>query len=258
MLRVLFIGDIVGAAGVAYVADRVPSLRREHAIDLVIANAENVAVSRPVPANGFGMSLDLVQQLLRSGVDVITSGNHAWDHPEADTVLSLPNVLRPLNLPAGPSGRGVAHLTVGGEVVTVINLADALAIPAALPAYPAFMAADRRGIVIVDLHAESPTFKQGFAYAVDGMAAAVLGTHTHEPTLPIHRLPGGSALVVDVGMTGAFGGVAGIDPAHFIARQRGEDPATLPPFRLADGPLVLGAILLTLDGARTVAAERLS
>ena len=137
-MNVLFIGDIVGPEATAWVAGRLPALRRDLTLDLVVANGENCAISAPTPWAGFGMTLALVEQLLSAGVDVVTSGNHGWDGPEADAVHRHPRVLRPLNVAEGALGTGVATVQAAGEPLTVVNLADAVAVEDALPAYPAW------------------------------------------------------------------------------------------------------------------------
>jgi metallophosphoesterase (TIGR00282 family) len=257
-MNVIFIGDIVGAAAVAYLAERLPGLRREHAADLVVANAENCLVSGPEVRSGFGMSVEAVETLFASGVDVITGGNHSWDGPHSATVLEHSRVLRPYNVPDGTPGRGLLSLEVAGQELSVINLAGASAVPEALPVYKSWLAARPPGTTIVDFHGESPIEKQAFAFAVDGEAAAVLGTHTHEPTLPLHLLPGGTALVTDVGMTGPLGGLAGIDPGPFVAALKEETPAAgTSPLKLAPGPVALGAVLLRVAGERTTGIQRL-
>jgi 2',3'-cyclic-nucleotide 2'-phosphodiesterase len=257
---VLFVGDVVGAAATEYVAVRVPELRRELGVDLVVANAENCAPT------GVGMTVELVELLLGSGVDAITGGNHSWDGEEAEEVLAHPRVLRPHNLAEGVPGTGLLSLDVAGETVTVLNLADggALATTRAvsgkvLPAYACWVAAERRGTVIVDFHGEHVIEKQIFACAVDGEAAAVVGTHTHEPTLPVYVLPGGTGFVTDVGMTGPLGGVQGFAPRLFVdgLKQAGDYFALgIPP--VAEGPISLGAVLLELEDGRTTRIERLS
>jgi 2',3'-cyclic-nucleotide 2'-phosphodiesterase len=246
-MRLLFIGDIVGPEAVEYLCQRLPVLRRGHALDCVVANAENCAITGPRPLDGFGMRFSLIEALLEAGVDVVTSGNHAWDGPEAEAVLAHGRVLRPYNLPQARSGKGLVSLEVAGETLSVLNLADRHAIKGATPLYEAWRAAAPTGTVVVDLHGTSGLKKQAFAHAVDGQVAAVLGTHTHEPTLLLHQLPGGTALVCDVGMTGRLG----------IAWTRGEDAQPFMPFALAQGPMVLGAVLLETKAGRTVAIERI-
>lgn len=257
-MRVLFIGDVVGPEAVRWLAERLPALRGRHGADLVVVNAENAAVSGPCPRNGFGMTGALVGELVEAGVNVVTSGNHAWDGPEADRVLGLPHVLRPSNVPPSWAGRGALELEVGGDRLTVVNLTDASAVAEALPLWPAWEEVSRAPTALVDLHSESVTGKLAFAAAVDGSAAAVLGTHTHEPTCDLRVQPGGTAVVADVGMTGPAGGVQGIEPAHMAAHARGEACAALPPFELAPGPIVLGAVLLDIGDGRTHAVQRIT
>jgi metallophosphoesterase (TIGR00282 family) len=258
-MNVLMVGDIVGPEAVAYLAERLPGLRQDRDVDLVIANAENCALSAPTPYRGFGMTVELIERLLAGGVDVVTSGNHGWDGPEAATVHRHPRVLRPHNFPKGTTGKGVVALEVGGEPVSVINLGSpTAAMPKALPPYGSWLAAVLEGTVIVDFHGDSAWEKMEFATALDGRVAAVLGTHTHEPTANLHVLPGGTALVVDVGMTGPSGSPGGFPLTHFAAEMKGEDPGGLPPFELATGQTILGAVLLCIEDGKTLHVERIS
>ena len=258
-MNVLMVGDIVGPEAVAYLAEHLPGLRRNRDVDLVIAHAENCALTAPTPYKGFGMTVELVERLLEGGVDVVTSGTHGWDGPEADTVHRHPRVLRPHNFPKGATGKGVVALEVGGEPVSVINLGSpTAAMPKALPPYGSWLAEGLEGTVIVDFHGDSAWEKMEFATAVDGRVAAVLGTHTHEPTINLHILPGGTALVVDVGMTGPSGSPGGFPLTHFAAEMKGEDPGGLPPFELATGPTTLGAALLRIEDGKTLHIERIS
>jgi len=251
------IGDIVGPEAVTCLAERLPGLRRALDVDLVVANAENCAVTAPTPYRGFGMTVELVGRLLEGGVDVVTSGNHGWDGPEADAVHGHPRVLRPHNLPDGVMGKGISTLEIAGEPVSVLNLGSETAVmPRALPVYESWLAAGLEGTVIVDFHGDSAWEKMEFATAADGRVATVLGTHTHEPTINLHILPGGTGLVVDVGMTGPSGDPGGFPLEHFAAKMRGEELGSLPPFELAAGPMVLGAVRLRIEGGRTVEIER--
>ena len=254
-MNILFIGDLVGQAAVPYTADRVRQLRADHAVDLVIVNAENATFD--AATNTYGTDQATVDRLFAAGVDVTTGGNHTWDHPEAAAVLAHPRVLRPANVPAEWPGHGSVTLEVGSETVTVVNLAMTDAIAAATPLWPAWQAIDRRGTVLVDLHGMEPQAKRGFALAIDGQAAAVLGTHTHEPSLPLDILPAGTAFVTEVGFTGPSGGAGGL-AAHIIAAEiRGDrDPTT--PTALAGGPMVLAAVLVTTQAGRATAITRLT
>ncbi len=254
-MNILFIGDLVGRPAVAWVADRIPRLRADHAVDLVIVNAENATFD--AATNTYGTDWQTVDRLVAAGVDVITGGNHTWDHPDAAAVLAHPRVLRPANVSPDLPGHGSVTVDVAGEPVTVVNLAMRDAIAAATPLWSAWQTIDRRGTVVVDLHGMEPQGKRGFALAIDGHAAAVLGTHTHEPSLPLDILPGGTAFVTEVGFTGPSGGAGGL-AAHVIAAEiRGDrDPATLT--ALADGPMTLAAVLVTTAAGRATSIRRLT
>ena len=254
-MNILFVGDLVGRPAVVYAADRIRELRADHVVDLVIVNAENATFE--AASNTYGTDQATVDQLFAAGVDVITGGNHTWDHPEAASVLANPRVLRPANVPTDQPGHGSVTLEVGGETVTVVNLAMTDAIAAATPLWPAWQAIDRCGTVLIDLHGMEPQAKRGFALAIDGQAAAVLGTHTHEPSLPLDILPDGTAFVSEVGFTGPSGGAGGL-AAHVIAADiRGDrDPTT--PTALADGPMTLAAVLITTAAGRATAIRRLA
>ncbi|MHA6801198.1 YmdB family metallophosphoesterase [Bounagaea algeriensis] len=267
-VKVVFIGDVVGTEAAQWVASRVPRLREELGADWIIVNGENCVVTGPLPQDGFGLTTEIVDMLLDSGVDAITGGNHSWDGPEVDKVLAYERVVRPVNVDE-ERGQGVVTLKRGTEALTVVNL---LSPTAALPGmhapqpYPLWsswqaLCAEESlpGRVLVDLHGESPWEKASFATALDGQVDAVLGTHTHDPTLRGHVLPAGTGYVAEVGMTGRLGFTGGgFDPVHFAAALRGEDVTRLPAYELATGPLALGAVLVTLgehQGVHTI--ERL-
>jgi metallophosphoesterase (TIGR00282 family) len=259
-VKVLFIGDIVGDRAVAELCSWLPTFHAERQIDLIVANAENCAPT------GLGMADVQVQELLAAGVDVITGGNHSWDSEESVKLLSLPQVLRPLNVGAHVPGRGLLHVDTPTGEVTVVNLADHSAMKSVKaiedtfhPAYEAWRAAELRGTVIVDYHGDHVLEKQIFARAVDGRAAAVLGTHSHEATIPLHVLPGGTGFVTEVGMTGPAGGVQGFSYDILIKGLR----ETGNPFSgglpgPSGGPIVLGAVLLKIERGRTVHIERIT
>lgn len=256
-MRVLFIGDIVGTPGVELVRRRLPDLRKTHSLDFVIANAENAE------PGGIGLSSEALAVLLEAGVDVLTGGNHSWQSDSA-VALAHPQVLRPLNVPDTSPGRGWLTLESDAGVLTVVNLGDEDAI-LGTPGAPdrvtapldAFNAVPRRGVTVVDVHAEHVFTKQAIAHALDGEVAAVLGTHTHEPTMPIHVLPRGTILVTDVGMTGCVGGVMGFAPGAFVAGLRRGVVLDGPTPKPVDGTAALGAVLIVVDQNR-VSAERLT
>lgn len=258
-MKVLFIGDVVGDPAARFVAGRLPELRARHGVDLVVANAENCA------ANGLGMGREQVECLLAGGVDVITGGNHSWDSTESVDLLEFPQVIRPANVDTDVPGRGTIHVPVGDETVTVVNLADACAMHSVKatagkvgPAYETWASADRRGATIVDYHGDHVLEKQIFAHAVDGEAAAVLGTHTHEATERLWLLPKGTAFVTEVGMTGPEGGVQGFAPRNLVTGLRtAGNPFAAPLPAVLDGPVVLGAVLLEIAGGVTVDIRRI-
>ncbi len=254
-MHVLFIGDLVGSDAVPFTIDAVQRIRAMRPVDLVIANAENAA---HVPATDrFGTSPEIASALLDGGVDVITGGNHTWDRADAAEVLTHPRVLRPLNVGPDRPGHGAVTVDVGKQRVTVVNLIMADAFADTTPLWSAWQSVDRDGAVIVDLHGGMPVSKRAFAHAVDGTAAAVLGTHTHEPSLALDILPGGTGFVAEVGFTGPSGGAGGGGIDQAAAMIRGDwVPGTAAP--LATGPLTLAAVLVTLDGNRATAIERIT
>lgn len=264
MTRILAVGDVVGEEAAAWLADRLPAARAKHQIDWIVVNAENCAVTGPSPMNGFGMTSAVLDVLLKGGVDVVTGGNHSWDGPETRAVLAHPRVVRPFNV---DSTLGQGHLTVrrGEEHLTVVNMLSPTAAlpdmnaPAPQPIWRAWCDYltnhDLPGLVLVDLHGESLWEKASFATAVDGQVTAVVGTHTHDPTLRSHILPGGTGYIAELGMTGRLGFTGGgFDPRHFAADLRGEDLSDLPPFALSTGPMTAGAVLLDVgaDGVKSM------
>lgn len=261
MRRVLFVGDVVGDAGVELLCTTLPALRARHGIDTVIANGENSAV------DGRGMSEAALDRILDAGVDVVTGGNHSWEHPDNQTCLEHPRVLRPLNVPAGVAGRGTLRLDLEDGPLTVVNVADRDAVvgTAGAPSEVTDLLAsvegvlsDDRGDVVVDVHAEHVYSKQALGHALDGRAAAVLGTHTHEATLRLRRLPGGTGLVTDVGMTGCPDGVMGFTPEAFVRGLAVGTVAAGEPAMPSSGTVELSAVLVELESGRCVGLARMT
>lgn len=210
------------------------------------------------------MTVEAVETLLAAGADVITGGNHAFDGPEVEAVLAHERVVRPLNVAATVPGRGALTVSAAGQDVRIVVLADRLALEAAprfahmaLEPHAAWTALPDGPVTIVEMHALSVAEKQALAYALDGDVAAVLGTHTHEPALELRVLPRGTALVADVGMTGARDGVQGLHPQAFIDAARGLPAGERSPIRPADGEIVLGAVLLEIEDGSTRSLTRL-
>jgi hypothetical protein len=208
-VRVLFIGDIVGRPGRAGLAAAMPELRDRHSPDLVIANGENTA-------GGLGVTEKTARELFALGVDVITTGNHVYRHRDAYEFLDrAERVIRPANYMAGNPGKGHAVVPVGDRRVAVINLSGSVQLRAARSPFVESDAviAKLRGeadAIVVDFHAEVTSEKVAMGWHLDGRVAACLGTHTHVPTADARVLPGGTAFISDVGMTGSRAGVIGV------------------------------------------------
>lgn len=257
MTRILFVGDIVGRPGRELVRDAVPALVAHYDVDLVIANAENAAA-------GFGITRELGDQILGWGVDVMTSGNHIWDRKEAlDYIGAEPRLLRPANYPAGAPGRGsyVAR-TRGGRPVGVVNVMGRVFMaviddPFAVALAEVEKIRSRARIIVVDMHAEATSEKQAMAWHLDGKVTAVIGTHTHVQTADERILPGGTACVTDVGMTGPHDSIIGSEVQAVLGRFLTGLPARL---ETATGNPRLHAALVDADEqtGRALDIERLS
>lgn len=258
--RVLFVGDVVGEVGVAYVERHLPALVAAHDPDLVIVNGENADVD---PRSGrLGLGPRSADRLLAAGADVLTGGNHSWELADAAEALARPCVLRPHNHGRAAPGTGACVIERHGLRYGVMNVAGRSALAAAdhpPDALEAQLAAwgDDVDAVVVDFHGESVTEKVIFGYAFDGRVTAVLGTHTHVPTLDAQVLPRGTAFVSDVGMTGPVPSMQGYEPDGFVAAYVSRLPRTVPN-RVAAGPVALGAVLVHALGPIATAIVRLA
>src|SRR5204863_6709819 len=240
-MRIIFVGDIVGRPGRAGLANVMPELRERHAPDLVIANGENTA-------GGLGITEKTATELFDMGVDVITTGNHVYRHKDAYEFLdSADRVIRPANYMAGNPGRGHTIVTVGDRRVAVINLSGTVQLRAARSPFPeADAIVDRvirhADVIVVDFHAEVTSEKVAMGWHLDGRVAAVLGTHTHVPTADARLLPGGTAFISDVGMTGSRAGVIGVRREQALESFRTQMPVK---FDTADEDVWVNAVLVT-------------
>jgi 2',3'-cyclic-nucleotide 2'-phosphodiesterase len=243
-LTLLFIGDVFGKPGRDLVKLGVPKLVHRHEVTAVIANAEN-------SAGGFGITRDTGEELLKAGVHLMTSGNHVWDKKEALDYIPLePRFVRPANYPAGVPGTGSAIIrTVEGEEVAVLNVMGrvfmtAIDDPFSLAAREVERLRQRTKIVLVDMHAEATSEKVAMGWYLAGKATAVVGTHTHVQTADEQILPGGTAYITDVGMTGPHDGVIGVEREPVIARFLTGLPTR---FEAAKGMPKLHAVVITAD-----------
>jgi metallophosphoesterase (TIGR00282 family) len=244
-MNLLFIGDVVGQPGRRAITDQLPSLRQCLKLDLVIANAENVA-------DGAGITRKTANELFAAGVDVLSNGNHAWDKKEAlDYILTEPRLLRPHNYPDGTPGTGWHVATTwAGIKVGILNLMGNVFMHPHL-ACP-FAAADRAlagkpddvKIVFVDLHAEVTSEKMAMGWYLDGRVSAMVGTHTHVPTADERVLPQGTGYITDVGMTGCYDSVIGMDTQKALKRFVHKLPER---FEVAEGLGTICGVLLDID-----------
>ena len=254
-MKLLFIGDIFGRPGRDLVRVGLDGLIAHHDVDFVVANGENAA-------GGNGITREIGDQLLAGGIDVITSGNHIWDKKEVfDYIAIEPRLLRPANYPDAPGrgsyvarardGRGVGVLNLMGRV-HMANLDD----PFRTAEREVAALTERTRIIFVDFHAEVTSEKIALGWFLDGKVTAVVGTHTHVQTADARILPGGTAYLTDVGMTGPHDGVIGVEKAAVLQRFLTGLPAR---FESASGDPRLHAVLITADEAtgRATGIERL-
>jgi 2',3'-cyclic-nucleotide 2'-phosphodiesterase len=216
---ILFIGDVVGGLGRRTLLALLPGLLERHRPTFVVVNAENVA-------GGLGITPKIADELLGAGVDVITLGNHAYHRKEIYPYLDAQErIVRPANYLRSQPGRGWAVVEHGGMRLGVVNLSGNLYLRAGRPAFVEIDAVlgqleGKVDHVLVDMHAEATSEKVGMGWFLDGRATVVVGTHTHVPTADARVLPGGTAYITDVGMTGPRGGVIGVRKEQAIESLR--------------------------------------
>jgi metallophosphoesterase (TIGR00282 family) len=215
-VRILFIGDVVGSTGRRTLLSVLPRLReRFEPLDFVVVNGENAA-------GGHGITSKIAREMFNAGVDVITLGNHTYRQNEVYRYLDEEErILRPANFLRSQPGHGYCVVTKGDTRLAVLSLSGNLYMNAGMPAFSEADAAlyalrDKADHILVDMHAEATSEKVGLGWHLDGRVTAVVGTHTHVPTADMRVLPGGTAYITDVGMTGARGGVIGVKKEQAI------------------------------------------
>lgn len=240
-LRILFIGDVVGAAGRAVVERFVPELREKEAPDFVVVNGENAA-------GGIGITPKTARALFAAGADAITLGNHAYRHRDVfDLLDSDPRIVRPANFPMAAPGKGACVVESGGRRLGIVNVQGQFALEVARSPFAevdAALAGLGTTHVLVDFHAEATSEKVAMGWHLDGRVTACVGTHTHVPTADARVLPGGTAYVTDVGMTGARGGVIGMRREQALEKFLTHVPARFEP---SDEDPWLNAVLIDAD-----------
>ena len=255
-MRILFVGDIVGRPGRLALRERLGRLVDTHCIDLVVANGENAAA-------GFGLTVDVADELFALGIDVLTTGNHIWDKRDVFDILDHEErLLRPANYPDGAPGRGAGvYRTAGGVAVGILNLEgrvfmNNLDCP--------FQAADRlveelrqtTPVILVDFHAEATSEKAALGWHLDGRVSAVVGTHTHVQTADERVLARGTAFISDVGMTGSRDGVIGMRREQVVEKFLSQRPTR---FEICKKDPAINAVVIEVNAAtgRAVRIERI-
>ncbi len=247
-MKLLFLGDVMGRAGRAVVAERLPGLRTEWGLDFVVVNGENAS-------SGMGLTPDHARAVLAAGADCITLGDHAFDQKDMLTFIeSEPRIIRPLNYAKGAPGKGARLFEArGGRKVLVVQALGQVfmkrpfddpfsAVDAVLKTYPL---GGQAQAVMVDMHAEATSEKMAMGHWCDGRASLVVGTHTHVPTGDAQILGGGTAYLTDAGMCGDYDSVIGMDKAEPLRRfitgmAKGR-------FEPANGPATLSGVYVETD-----------
>jgi 2',3'-cyclic-nucleotide 2'-phosphodiesterase len=242
-MKLLFIGDIVGRPGRELVRVGIGALVAHHGIDLVIANGEN-------SAGGNGITREIGDSLIAQGVDVITSGNHVWDKKEVFEYIGVePRLIRPANYPDAPGRGSYVARTSDGRSVGVLNLMGRVHLaniddPFRTADREVTALAERTRVILVDFHAEATSEKIAMGWFLDGRVTAVVGTHTHVQTADSRVLPGGTAYITDVGMTGPHDGVIGVEKAPVIQKFLSSMPTR---FEAASGDPILHGVIVRAD-----------
>ncbi len=252
-MKLLFIGDVVGDAGVAFVKEKLWRIKKEHGIDITVINGENSAQNNGITSDSFA-------ELIRVGADCITTGNHCFRHRGIEGLYaSEPFLLRPANYPEGVAGKGSAVIDLGRTRVAVVNLLGTMYLESL---DNPFGEIDRlleeldTPNIFVDFHAEATSEKKAMGFYLAGRVTAVLGTHTHVQTADETVLEGGTAYITDVGMTGPERSVLGVETSVVIEKFRYHRPVQ---FRVSESPCFLNGVIVTFDerNGRASAVERL-
>ncbi|AIF43689.1 TIGR00282 family metallophosphoesterase [Virgibacillus sp. SK37] len=243
-MKILFIGDVVGSPGRDMVHEYLPKLKEKYRPHLTIVNGENAA-------SGKGITEKIYKKFLEDGANVVTMGNHTWDKKEIfDFIDDAKNLIRPANFPENNPGKGIVYININGQEVAVVNLQGRAFLP---PSDDPFTKIDelvteakqRTDIIFLDFHGEATSEKQAMGWYLDGRVSAVVGTHTHTQTADERILPNGTAYISDVGMTGPYDGILGVERDAVIKRFLTSMPVR---FEITkEGRTQLNGFLVTID-----------
>ena len=253
-MKILAIGDIVGVRAIEYLQQNLWKLRDRMGIDFVVANGENATEIH-------GLSASDAQKILDTGVDLITMGNHTWSKRDLYTFLdnNPEKIIRPANFPGSCPGCGYTVADVCGYRLLCMNVQGVAFMESLSDPFDAveYILAREEGeydISLLDFHAEATSEKYAMARVFDGKINMIFGTHTHVPTSDIRILPGGTAYVTDLGMTGPDNGILGTDTERVLRKTRQHMPSQ---FIVADGKIRADAVLFELDGSKVAKISRI-
>lgn len=250
-MRILFIGDVVGSPGREMIKEYLSKLKRKFHPQLTIINGENAA-------GGRGITEKIYRNFLEEGAQAVTLGNHAWDNREIfEFIEKAKNLVRPANFPIGTPGKGMTFVNINGIEVAIINLQGRTFLP---PLDCPFKVVDklieeaktRTPLIFVDFHAEATSEKQAMGWYLDGRATVVVGTHTHVQTADERILPKGTAYISDVGMTGPYDGVLGMERESVLKKFLTNMPVRL---EVSSGRTQLSAVVIDVDPKTGIARK---
>ena len=242
-MRILAVGDIVGESGVKKLKEVLPKIRKEEKIDFVITNGEN-------SAGGMGITEKNYKDILFSGTDVVTLGNHTWSKKDIFNFIDDSRIVRPANYTRGLPGKGYTILEISGKKIAIINLIGRVDVNV-LSENPFKVSSDlveelkeKVDIIIIDFHAEATAEKIALGHYLDGKVTAIFGTHTHVQTADAKILPKGTGYITDIGMTGPEHSVIGMEISASIKRLETSLPEK---YRLAEGECILNGVIFEID-----------
>ncbi len=250
-MNILMFGDIIGRPGRRAIKKVLPELKKDYDIDFVVANGENAA-------GGCGITRKVSDELFSEGIDVLTTGNHVWDQKEVlDFIKSEDRILRPANYPPGTPGKGYnIYKSKSGIMIKILNVSGRIflsKLDCPFRTADEFLCWNDKAIIsIVDFHAEATSEKVAFSWYLAGKVSAVCGTHTHIPTADARILPGGTAYITDIGMTGPRDSVLGVNKEIVIRKFLTQMPVRLEP---ASGDVEVNAVLIKVANENGKAQE---